>query len=72
MEAARATIISEIMTTMKHHGISLDSRHVELVADQMTHSVLSLSLFALRSSLKFYPRSHTFIVHKYLYPIHSF
>lgn len=39
IEAARATIIEEILKTMAHHGISLDRRHVELVADLMTSTV---------------------------------
>lgn len=38
IEAARATIISEIKTTMKGHGITIDERHLMLLADTMTAS----------------------------------
>ncbi|KAH8042081.1 hypothetical protein HPB51_021165 [Rhipicephalus microplus] len=36
IEAARATIIREIATTMQSHGISVDRRHLMLLADLMT------------------------------------
>ncbi|KAK6745748.1 hypothetical protein RB195_012082 [Necator americanus] len=36
IEAARAVIITEIITTMNAHGINLDRRHVMLLADLMT------------------------------------
>jgi len=36
IEAARKTIMSEINTTMESHGMSIDQRHVMLLADLMT------------------------------------
>ncbi|KAK0401335.1 hypothetical protein QR680_015722 [Steinernema hermaphroditum] len=37
IEAARACIINEILSTMESHGIGLDRRHVMLLADLMTY-----------------------------------
>ena len=37
IEAARTTIITEIMSTMQNHGISIDNRHLMLLADLMTY-----------------------------------
>lgn len=37
IEAARGSIISEILITMAEHGIGLDHRHVMLLADLMTY-----------------------------------
>lgn len=37
IEAARASIIKEILSTMNDHGIDLDRRHVMLLADLMTY-----------------------------------
>lgn len=37
IEAARASIIKEILATMGDHGIDLDRRHVMLLADLMTY-----------------------------------
>ncbi|CAF4966063.1 unnamed protein product [Rotaria sp. Silwood1] len=39
IEAARTTIINEIVYTMGSHGIGLDVRHVMLLADLMTYKV---------------------------------
>ena len=39
VEAARTTIINEIVYTMGSHGIGLDVRHVMLLADLMTYKV---------------------------------
>lgn len=36
IEAARASIIEEVVYTMKSHGILLDIRHVLLAAETMT------------------------------------
>ncbi|OQV22502.1 DNA-directed RNA polymerase III subunit RPC1 [Hypsibius exemplaris] len=36
VEAARASIISEVQYTMKSHGMSIDWRHYSLLADTMT------------------------------------
>ena len=49
IEAARTTIISEIMSTMKNHGISIDNRHLMLLADLMTYrgEVLGITRFGL-------------------------
>ena len=41
IEAARSTIINEIVYTMASHGIGLDVRHVMLLADLMTYKVRS-------------------------------
>ncbi|OAP56480.1 hypothetical protein AYL99_09659 [Fonsecaea erecta] len=38
VEAARATIVKEIDTVFKGHGIGVDVRHLSLIADAMTHS----------------------------------
>lgn len=49
IEAARTTIISEIRTTMEGHGISVDQRHLKLLADTMTYrgEVLGITRFGL-------------------------
>ncbi len=39
IEAARSTIINEIDYTMSTHGMSIDIRHVMLLADLMTYKV---------------------------------
>ena len=36
----RQTIINEIVYTMVNHGMSIDSRHVMLLADLMTFKVI--------------------------------
>ncbi|KAJ6222710.1 hypothetical protein RDWZM_001255 [Blomia tropicalis] len=38
IEASRSTIISEIKSTMSNHGITIDERHLMLLADTMTAS----------------------------------
>lgn len=49
IEAARQTIINEIVYTMVNHGMSIDSRHVMLLADLMTFKgeVLGITRFGL-------------------------
>jgi len=49
IEAARATIMNEINVTMKSHGMSIDARHVMLLADLMTFKgeVLGITRFGL-------------------------
>ncbi|XP_015787485.1 DNA-directed RNA polymerase III subunit RPC1 [Tetranychus urticae] len=49
IEAARASIIKEIKVTMENHGISIDSRHLKLLADTMTYrgEVLGITRFGL-------------------------
>ena len=37
IEAARATIMKEIHTTMDGHGLTVDPRHVSLLGDIMTY-----------------------------------
>ena len=37
VEAARYTIIREIHAVFKGHGITVDNRHLNLIADSMTH-----------------------------------
>ena len=39
IEAARTTIINEIVNVMTNHGMSIDIRHVMLLADLMTFKV---------------------------------
>lgn len=39
IEAARKTIMDEINYTMSSHGMSIDIRHVMLLADLMTYKV---------------------------------
>lgn len=54
----RSTIISEIQTTMKHHSIDVDRRHLSLLADLMTFKVscyiifLFLEIFGLLNFVK--------------------
>ena len=38
VEAARMTIVKEIDGVFKGHGISVDNRHINLIADAMTHT----------------------------------
>lgn len=49
IEAARQTIIKEIQFTMESHGMSIDKRHVMLLADLMTFKgeVLGITRFGL-------------------------
>ena len=39
---SRSTIMNEINVTMKSHGMSIDARHVMLLADLMTYKVTSI------------------------------
>lgn len=49
IEAARSVIITEIKSTMENHGISIDGRHLKLLADTMTYKgeVLGITRFGL-------------------------
>eukprot|EP00117_Sycon_ciliatum_P006945 scpid14118/ scgid10259/ DNA-directed RNA polymerase III subunit RPC1; DNA-directed RNA polymerase III largest subunit; DNA-directed RNA polymerase III subunit A; RNA polymerase III 155 kDa subunit; RNA polymerase III subunit C160 len=49
IEAARATIMEEIIYTMREHGMSIDRRHVMLLADLMTFKgeILGITRFGL-------------------------
>ena len=49
IEAARATIIREIQTTMEGHGLTIDYRHVSLLADIMCYRgrVLGITRFGV-------------------------
>ena len=49
VEAGRTTIIKEIKETMSNHGISIDERHLKLLADTMTYrgEVLGITRFGL-------------------------
>lgn len=38
IEAARSTIINEMESTMGHHGIHVDRRHLMMLADYMTYT----------------------------------
>lgn len=42
IEAARVSIIDEINYTMSSHGMTIDLRHMMLLADLMTYKVLLL------------------------------
>lgn len=50
IEAARQTIMNEINYTMQSHGMSIDHRHVKLLADCMTASgtVLGITRFGIQ------------------------
>lgn len=45
IEAARTCIIDEIEYTMKSHGMSIDTRHMMLLADVMTSRVSAVPSF---------------------------
>ena len=45
IEAARQCIINEIQYTMRNHGMSIDARHMMLLADLMTYRVSIISYF---------------------------
>eukprot|EP01017_Pseudomicrothorax_dubius_P004062 TRINITY_DN10731_c0_g1_i7.p1 TRINITY_DN10731_c0_g1~~TRINITY_DN10731_c0_g1_i7.p1 ORF type:complete len:348 (-),score=74.36 TRINITY_DN10731_c0_g1_i7:109-1152(-) len=49
IEAARRTIIEQIKYTMSSHGITVDTRHIEVVADVMTYKgrILGITRFGL-------------------------
>lgn len=49
IEAARSTIIKEIQFTMQSHGMSIDPRHMQLLADIMTFKgqVLGITRFGV-------------------------
>ena len=49
IEAARSSIIAEIIYTMNEHGITVDRRHVMLLADLMTNKgeVLGITRFGI-------------------------
>lgn len=49
IEAARTTIINEVQTTMGHHGMQIDKRHLMLLADVMTYKgkVYGITRFGL-------------------------
>jgi DNA-directed RNA polymerase III subunit RPC1 len=49
IEAARATMIKEILETMAAHGVTVDARHVSLLADMMSFSgeVLGITRFGI-------------------------
>jgi DNA-directed RNA polymerase III subunit RPC1 len=49
IEAARQIIVGEVLKIMKHHGIGVDNRHVQLLGDQMTNTgdVLGINRFGI-------------------------
>jgi DNA-directed RNA polymerase III subunit RPC1 len=49
IEAARATIISQIEDVMLKHGMTIDIRHIMLLADTMTHhgDILGITRFGI-------------------------
>ncbi|KAI3754196.1 hypothetical protein L1987_53974 [Smallanthus sonchifolius] len=50
IEAARRSIIKEIQYTMESHGMSIDIRHMMLLADVMTYKgeVLGITIFGIK------------------------
>ncbi|GIY69608.1 DNA-directed RNA polymerase III subunit RPC1, partial [Caerostris darwini] len=55
IEAAKSVIISETQTTMKHHSIEIDKRHLMLLADLMTfkgevHGITRYGLAKMKES----------------------
>lgn len=50
IEAARVTIMNEIQKTMGHYGMSIDERHVKLLADCMTATgtVLGITRYGIK------------------------
>lgn len=50
IEAAREAIINEVLYTMEKHGITIDKRHVDLLADTMTYKgeVLGITRFGIK------------------------
>ncbi|XP_011874550.1 PREDICTED: DNA-directed RNA polymerase III subunit RPC1 [Vollenhovia emeryi] len=56
IEAARATIMSEIKSVMENHGISIDCRHLMLLSDLMTsrgevHGITRTGLAKMKESV---------------------
>jgi DNA-directed RNA polymerase III subunit RPC1 len=49
IEAARATIIKEIASTMDGHGLTVDPRHIALLADIMSYrgEILGINRFGV-------------------------
>ena len=49
IEAARQIIVGEVLKIMKHHGIGVDNRHVQLLGDCMTNTgdVLGINRFGI-------------------------
>lgn len=46
IEAARQSIIDQIQYTMSKHGMTIDQRHVMLLADEMTFKVCYNVIFS--------------------------
>lgn len=51
IEAARKVIIDEIQYTMGSHGMTIDARHMMLLADVMTYKVCGRSRLSLYASI---------------------
>jgi DNA-directed RNA polymerase III subunit RPC1 len=51
IEAARDCIIEQIQFTMKEHGMTIDVRHIMLLADMMTVRVSYLKIMTNQKSL---------------------
>ena len=49
VEAARATIINEIKSAMENHGLTVDPRHISLLADLMSYTgkILGITRFGI-------------------------
>jgi DNA-directed RNA polymerase III subunit RPC1 len=50
IEAARSTIVSEIQSIMKAYSLSIDARHIYLLADVMTYrgTVLGITRYGIQ------------------------
>merc|ERR1712217_69848 len=49
IEAARTCIMKEISTIMREYGIAIDSRHIQMLGDCMTHRgmVLGINIYGI-------------------------
>lgn len=68
IEAARSTIINEIQYTMVNHGMSIDRRHVMLLADLMSYKVGPARLLNHVFRLLVWWRGHFTCVHSVFCP----
>jgi len=61
IEAARKTIINEIQETMKKHGMSIDIRHMQLLADLMSFKgeIHGIQRFGIGKLKDRYAHTHT-------------
>lgn len=65
IEAARSTIIDQIQYTMGSHGMSIDVRHIMLLADIMTVRVSYLEIITAKEYKENNP--YVFVINKYIF-----